>query len=113
MRSKASWGYEAAFLEAVRDELTFTAEDLGLGPIFVLDIEGVIAGFYRLGGAPPQGAVSDLWLEPEFQGRGFGRRLWEHALSTARALGYRSLEIESDPNAEGFYMAMGAMRRGA
>ena len=56
--------------------------------------------------------LTDLWLEPEFQGRGFGRRLWDHALSTARALGYRSLEIESDPNAEGFYRAIGAMRVG-
>ena len=25
--------------------------------------------------------LTDLWLEPEFQGRGFGRRLWEHALT--------------------------------
>jgi GNAT superfamily N-acetyltransferase len=110
--SKASWGYNDAFLEAVRDELTFTAEDLDLSPIFVLDLEGVIAGFYRLAGEPPVGLLTDLWLEPEFQGRGFGRRLWEHALSKAGALGYSSLEIESDPNAEGFYMAMGAVRVG-
>ena len=33
-------------------------------------------------------------------------------MSTACALGYRSLEIESDPTAEGFYTAMGAVRFG-
>jgi hypothetical protein len=53
--SKASWGYEAAFLEAVRDELTFTAEDLGLGPIFVLDLEGVIAVSTASAGSRPTG----------------------------------------------------------
>jgi GNAT superfamily N-acetyltransferase len=112
LRSKASWGYSDAFLEAVRDELTFTAEDLDLGPIFVLDLERVSVGFYRLGGQPLQGVLTDPWLEPEFHGRGLGRRLLEHALSTARGLGSRSLEIESDPNAEGFgfYAAMGAVR---
>jgi ribosomal protein S18 acetylase RimI-like enzyme len=96
----------------VRDELTFRAEDFDLGPIFVLDLEGVSVGFYRLGGQPPEGFLTDLWLEPEFHGRGLGRRLWEHALSTACALGYRSLEIESDPSAEGFHTAMGAVRFG-
>jgi len=36
LRAKASWGYQEAFLEAVRDQLTFTAEEVDLGPIFVL-----------------------------------------------------------------------------
>ena len=53
-----------------------------------------------------------LWLEPEVQGRGLGRRLWDHALTSAAALGYRSLMLEADPNAEGFYAAMGATRIG-
>jgi hypothetical protein len=39
-------------------------------------------------------------------------RLWEHALASAEALGYRSLLLGSDPNAEGFYAAMGATRIG-
>jgi hypothetical protein len=34
--------------------------------------------------------------------------LWRHAVQSAAALGYRSLELESDPDAEGFYAAMGA-----
>ena len=111
-RSKASWGYDDAFLDAVREQLTFTAEDFDTGHIFVLVVDGVVTGLYRLGGEPPQGLLTDLWLEPEFQGRGFGRRLWEHALASAAALAYRSLVLEADPNAEGFYAAMGAARIG-
>ena len=112
LRSKASWGYDQAFLEAVRGELTITAEDVARGSIFVLEVETVVVGLYALSGEPPQGLLTDLWVEPEFQGRRLGRRLWEHALASATALGYRSLTLEADPNAEGFYAAMGAIRIG-
>jgi hypothetical protein len=44
LRSKASWGYDDSFLEAVREELTFTAADFDLGPIVVLEVEGMVVG---------------------------------------------------------------------
>jgi GNAT superfamily N-acetyltransferase len=43
-------------------------------------------------------------------GRGIGRSLFIHALGRAKELGFRELEIESDPNAEGFYLRLGARR---
>ena len=46
-------------------------------------------------------------------GQGVGRALFIHALARSRALGFKNLEIESDPNAEGFYKRMGARRVGA
>jgi GNAT superfamily N-acetyltransferase len=49
---------------------------------------------------------------PDAMGRGVGRSLFLHALERARELGCRELEIESDPNAEGFYQHMGARRVG-
>jgi ribosomal protein S18 acetylase RimI-like enzyme len=112
LRSKASWGYDPALLEALADQLEIRAEESDRAPTFVLEADGVVVGLYRLGGDPPEGFLTDLWLEPDFQGRGFGRRLWEHALAAAAALGYRSLLLEADPNAEGFYAAMGAVRVG-
>ena len=53
-----------------------------------------------------------LWVLPEAMRRGVGRSLFSHALERARNLGFRELEIESDPNAEGFYQRMGAQRVG-
>jgi ribosomal protein S18 acetylase RimI-like enzyme len=67
---------------------------------------------YRLTGEPPEGELEDLWLDPELIGRGMGRRLFEHALRIASELGFDSLVIEADPNAEPFYLAMGAARIG-
>jgi len=38
--------------------------------------------------------------------------LFAHAVAQARKLGQRTLKIEADPNAEGFYTRMGARRVG-
>lgn len=112
MRSKAHWGYSPEFLEIVRPILTFTEADLATRPVYVLELAGELAGLYRLAGDPPEGELDDLWLDPRFIGLGAGRRLCEHALQTAAELGFDSLWIESDPHAEGFYLALGATRIG-
>jgi ribosomal protein S18 acetylase RimI-like enzyme len=112
LRSKAHWGYDQEFLDAVRPVLTFSEADLSASPVYVLEAAGVPAGMYRLTGEPPEGELEDLWLGPELIGRGLGRRLFEHALGIAAELGFDSLVIEADPNAEPFYLAMGAVRIG-
>jgi GNAT superfamily N-acetyltransferase len=112
LRSKAHWGYDGAFLDSVREALTLSEADLLAAPVFVLETDGAAAGFYRVVGTPPEGELSDMWLDPTLIGRGLGRELFRHALATAAATGFTSLVIESDPNAEGFYAAMGAQRIG-
>lgn len=78
----------------------------------MLEDGGQPAGVYRLIGDPPEGELSDLWLDPQVIGHGHGGRLLRHALAVAAERGYEALVIESDPNAEGFYLAMGAARIG-
>ena len=80
--------------------------------MYVLESSQGVIGMYRLLHALPQGTLEDLWLDPNAIGSGLGRRLFDHALATAATLGMSSLLIESDPNAEGFYLAMGAARIG-
>jgi GNAT superfamily N-acetyltransferase len=112
MRSKAHWGYDQEFLEVVRPILTFTEKALTDSPVFVLAVGGEVAGVYRLSGLPPEGELEDLWLDPGMIGRGLGRLLFDHAVGTAAELGFDSLLIESEPNAEGFYLTMGAIHVG-
>jgi GNAT superfamily N-acetyltransferase len=113
MRSKAHWGYDAEFMEKVRPLLTFTEADLVSSVVYVLSIDEQALGVYRITGIPLEGELEDLWLDPSLIGRGFGRNLFEHALSRARELRFDSLVIEGEPNAVGFYAAMGAQRIGA
>jgi GNAT superfamily N-acetyltransferase len=113
LRSKAHWGYDQAFLDACRAELSFRPEDVTASRITVAEQSGQVLGFYSLEGQPPAAELGNLWVTPDRIGRGLGRRLWQHAVATAAAAGFAVLRIEADPNAEGFYLAMGARRAGS
>ncbi|MEU7477418.1 GNAT family N-acetyltransferase [Lentzea sp. NPDC042327] len=108
--AKAHWPYDAAFLEAVRAELTVRPEDVERRLHVVAERDGVVLGWYGIGGTPPAGELTDLWVEPAAIGTGLGRALWDHAV--ASAAGYDHLDIDADPYAEGFYLRMGAERIG-
>jgi GNAT superfamily N-acetyltransferase len=110
--AKAYWGYDADFMAACREELTFGPAEVRPRRMVVAESGGHLLGFYSLDGEPPDGELGNLWVRPDSIGTGLGRRLWRHALDTARAAGFSSLHIGSDPNAEGFYLAMGATRTG-
>ena len=111
-RSKRFWGYDEAFLEASRPDLTVGDELVRSGRVFVAERNRTIAGFGSLGGEPPRVELAHLFVEPDFIGSGVGRRLLEYAVAEARRLGAVELVIESDPNAEGFYRAMSGERMG-
>jgi len=112
IRSKAHWGYDQEFLDRVSGELTFAPEATSTRRITVAEADDAMIGFYSLDGDPPAGELGNLWLDPASIGAGLGRRLWRHAVGAARDAGFTSLRIEADPYAEGFYLAMGAVRIG-
>lgn len=111
-RSKAYWGYGPDILDRFRDMLTLSVEQIHAGHIVVADQDGTLLGFYQLGGEPPDGELMDMFLEPTVIGTGLGRRLWQHAVGSARICGFETLTLESDPHAEPFYLRMGADRIG-
>jgi GNAT superfamily N-acetyltransferase len=109
LASKGHWGYDQDFLDACRDELTVDEADL---PRIVVAETDRPVGWYSLRGTPPDGELDNLWVHPSAIGTGIGRGLWEHAVRSARDMGMSCLRIEADPQAEGFYRAMGAGRVG-
>jgi GNAT superfamily N-acetyltransferase len=108
--SKGHWGYDRDFLEACRPALVVVEDDVP--DIVVAERDGAVIGWYRLAGEPPAGLLDDLWVRPDAIGTGVGRLLWTDAVRAARLRGLRTLLIEADPHAEGFYLAMGAKRVG-
>jgi GNAT superfamily N-acetyltransferase len=111
-RSKAHWGYSAEFLARVHDDLAVSVAQIAEGGCVVAARDEVLLGFYRLGGPPPEGLLMDLFVDPPAIGTGVGRALWDHAVATARGRGCRTVNWESDPHAEGFYLRMGGRRVG-
>ncbi|MFI6060287.1 GNAT family N-acetyltransferase [Streptomyces sp. NPDC051286] len=113
LASKAHWGYDEAFLAACRDELTMHPADMDRRRTTVAEEDGRVLGFTTLDGAPPEGALGMMFVASGALGRGIGRFLFEHTITEARRLGFVRLTIDADPNAEPFYLAMGAVRIGA
>ena len=73
LRSKALWGYSPEFLEACRDELTFTGAQIRdpLRTIVVAQSDSAIAGFYALSPLVSGRVELDaLFVEPSWTGRG-------------------------------------------
>jgi N-acetylglutamate synthase-like GNAT family acetyltransferase len=112
LRSKAFWGYDAAFLARCRAVMTVKARNIESQPHYVAEFDGRIAGFYGLEPETEVAGLDYLFVEIDLVGRGVGRALWRHAVDTARGLGHRALIVVSDPNAEGFYLRMGCRRIG-
>lgn len=110
---KAHWGFDAEWMAEWAQRVRITPEYLAGSLAFVAVEGGAIAGWYALLSRPPAVLLDHLWLLPEQIGRGLGRRLFEHALGQARALGAARLELEAEPNAVDFYQHMGAVITGS
>lgn len=108
MRSKAHWGYDAAFIEACRDELTLTTHDLGAFDMQVAADGAALLGVAAVGVTGAGADLELLFIDPPAMGRGIGRALFVWACDKARTRGARRLRIEADPGARPVYERMGA-----
>ena len=107
-RSKASWGYDAAFMERSRAALSVKPAAIAAGEIVVVAEGETLLG---VAGVAVEGEVADLdllFVEPRAFGRQLGRRLLDAAMAMARERGARRMTILADPGARGFYERMGA-----
>jgi GNAT superfamily N-acetyltransferase len=106
--AKSYWGYPAQWIELWHNQLTVTPDYVAEHETWMAVVDGAILGFYALAGKAPTLKLDHLWIMPVAIGQGIGRALFRHALERAAACGATVLEIEADPNAEGFYEHMGA-----
>jgi GNAT superfamily N-acetyltransferase len=115
-RSKQSHGYDDAFMQALTDVGDFVIEpDLIARNTFRLaEMDGRVVGFAHLMPVdrPDTVYLEHLFIEPDAQGKGVGRALFDWALEEARAQGYAWLEWDSDPNAAAFYEKLGGEKIG-
>lgn len=113
--SKASHGYESDFMENCREELLVTPLSLLNGPsrmVWINDRNRPV-GFTQIVVKSAESCeLEALFIHPKFQGKGLGQNMFNWAIGQARNLGYSHLIINSDPGAERFYKAAGAIRTG-
>lgn len=83
--------------------------------VLVLTHGSRIAGYANLGrnrarGLPYEGEIYELYLRPEYQGLGFGRRLFEAARTELANAGFEGVAVwalADNAPAVGFYRALG------
>lgn len=109
VRSKAHWGYDAAFMALSAAALEVNEDDIAVGRVLVaIDDAGGVMGMACV---VPDGDVADLgslFVDPPAIGGGSGRALFEAAVALARKQGASRMTILADPNAAAFYERMGA-----
>lgn len=119
-RSKASWGYDEAFMASCLDELTFKEEDLKEGLVAVAIENNQFLGVAHIVEIGTSGAALSLkqfelvklFIDPSAFKMGAGRALFKWAVSSAQLLNASDLFIISDPYARPFYEKMGAFHTG-
>jgi GNAT superfamily N-acetyltransferase len=110
--AKRHWGYPERWIQTWRGILTIRPEFIAANVAYRAVENGCTVGFYLLTKENDGMHLDHLWILPSAIGRGIGRALFEHAVEQGRQLGFQTIKIEADPNAEGFYLRMGARRVG-
>jgi GNAT superfamily N-acetyltransferase len=103
------WGHHVRFpelFETMADSLS-TAEEIGQNSVYILEEDGEMVGFYELKDREDHVELLRMFLDVDRIGHGYGRLLWGHAVVEAATISHR-MRILSDPEAVGFYAAMGA-----
>ncbi len=111
--AKRHWGYPDEWMAQWRPDLTLAPTYLRSELVVVAELAGEVVGFAGLSELEGSRFLEHLWLRPSHIGRGFGRTLFLEIARQAQAAGIPELRIKSDPNAELFYLKMGAVRTGS
>jgi predicted N-acetyltransferase YhbS len=106
--AKAHWGYPADWLELWADDLVISAAAIEKHPTFVASIDGEVVGVCQIQEGNVGALLEHVWVDPARHGVGVGRALVEHALGQTRGV----IAVVADPNAERFYLRLGATRVG-
>ena len=110
--AKRHWGYPERWIQIWSNILTVSTEFIEENETYVAQVRDEPVGFYAISIEENKASLEHMWVLSEYMGQGIGAKLFDHALSRCKELGVRALEIESDPNAQGFYEHMGAKRVG-
>jgi len=111
--AKRHWDYPERWIQLWSPLLTITPELIAQHETHVAyEEDDKPIGFCAISIETEKASVEHLWVLPDYMGKGVGAKLFKHMLARCKELGMRILEIESDPNAQGFYEQMGAKKVG-
>ncbi len=109
--AKRYWGYPEHWIEHWSPDITITPAYITANQVYAAcDPADEILGFYAMIQGSTSTELDHLWIRPEHIGKGVGKELFVHAIERAKYRGDQTVQITADPNAEGFYAHMGAVK---
>lgn len=105
--AKAYWGYDPEVVRRWAAAGDFSKEGLSSKEVFVAEAAGRAIGWAALIAKGEAVWLDDMWVEPEWIGKGVGSLLFRRAVERATTLGGTTMEWEAEPNAVGFYERVG------
>jgi ribosomal protein S18 acetylase RimI-like enzyme len=112
-KSKAYWGYSDEQMEKWNNNLTITRDYIEENPVFNLIDENQIIGYYSyLRLENNQVKLDNLFILPEYIGKGFGSFLMNDFVERMRNEKCQKIILDSEPNAEQFYQKIGFTKIG-
>lgn len=112
-KSKAYWGYSNEQIEDWSPFLTVTEEYIETNSVFNLMLDNEIVGYYSFFHESENSLKLDnLFVLPDFIGKGFGRLLMNDFLVRLQDLSVQKVVLSSEPNAESFYIKFGFVKIG-
>ena len=112
LQSKRSWGYSDEFMTRFSEQTIMDANSISTDYVVVACQAETIIGWLRMLTNRAPMILDDLWVLPTVFGKGVGRLLFNEAICVAKELGQSEFELDSDPNAQGFYERMGCIKVG-
>ncbi|MEO8532679.1 MAG: GNAT family N-acetyltransferase [Flavobacterium sp.] len=112
-KSKAYWGYSEEQILKWSNNLTITIEYIESNAVFKLIDKNEIVGYYSyLKEENHQVKLDNLFVLPEYIGKGFGTYLMKDFLERMRTENCQKIILDSEPNAEKFYRKIGFKKIG-
>lgn len=112
LTAKRHWNYPERWIQYWLPALSVSAEYIRANESWIAAVQFKPVAWYSLKQVAEHLWLDNLWVLPACMGKGIGRKLFSHALERSRIRGASVLKIEADPNAENFYIRMGARRKG-
>ena len=112
-KSKAYWGYSEDQIQKWNTNLTITKEYIEKNQVFNLIVNNQIIGYYSYIIQENKSIKLDnLFILPEFIGKGYGSNLLKHFLDIVKNEDYKTIILDAEPNAEKFYEKFGFLKIG-
>ncbi|PZX94592.1 GNAT family N-acetyltransferase [Flavobacterium aquariorum] len=112
-KSKSYWGYSEKQILKWNDNLTISAAYIENNCVFELINNNEIIGYYSYLVKEEKNVILDnLFILPEYIGKGFGKYLMTDFLNRMKNGKFEKITLNSDPNAENFYLKIGFKKIG-